>query len=44
MDEQRASSQNEIEEKHLWNMERGTGHLGGIQEHRKSMQGSNEEG
>jgi len=34
----------QMEEKGVWNMERVTGHLGGIQDCCQSMQGSNEEG
>jgi len=44
MDEQEASSGTQMEEKGLWNVERGIVHLGGIQESCQSMQGSTEEG
>jgi len=37
MDEQGASSGNQMEEKGLWSMERGAGHLGGVQEYCQSM-------
>ena len=44
MDKQGASSETYMEEKGLWNVERGTSHLGRIQECCQSMQGCNEEG
>ena len=44
MDEQGASTRGQVEEKDLWNVGRGTGHLGEAQECCQSMQGCNEEG
>jgi len=44
MDEQEASSSDRVEEKDSWNVEKGTGHLGKVQECCLSMQGCNEEG
>ena len=44
MVEQGASSGAQVEEKGPWTVERGTGHLGRIQECGQSMQGCNEEG
>jgi len=44
MVEQGASSGDQVEAKGPWNMERGTGHLGRIQECGQSMQGCDEEG
>ena len=44
MVEQGASSRDQVEEKSPWNVERGTGHLGGVQECGQSVQRSNEEG
>jgi len=44
MDEQGASSRTQMGEKGTWNVERGTGHLGGIEECCQSVQRSNEEG
>ena len=42
--EQGASRRAQVEEKGPWNVERGTGHLGRIQECGQSMQGCDEEG
>jgi len=44
MDEQGASSRTQTEDKVLRNVERGTGHLGGVQECCQSMQGCDKEG
>jgi len=44
MDDQGTSSKTQMEEKGLWKMEKGTGHLEGIQECCQSMQRSNKEG
>ena len=44
MVEQAASSGDQAEEKGPWNVERGTGHLGRIEECGQSMQGCDEEG
>ena len=44
MDEQGASRKTQMEKKDLWNVERGMGHLGGIQECCQSMQGWKEVG
>ena len=44
MVKQGASSGDQVEEKGPWNVERGTGHLGRVQERGESMQGCNEEG
>jgi len=44
MDKQGAPKETQMEEKGLWNVERGTGLLGGVQEHCQRMQGCNEEG
>jgi len=44
MDEQGASSETQMEEKSLWNMESSTGYLEGIQEHCQSKKVSNKEG
>jgi len=44
MDEQGAPSRAQVEMKVPWNVERGTGHLGRIQECCQSMQGCNEKG
>jgi len=44
MDEQGASSGAQVEEKGPWNVERGAGHLGRVQECGQSVQGCNEEG
>ena len=44
MVKQGASSGDQVEEKDLCNVERGTGHFGRIQECGQSMQGCNEEG
>ena len=44
MDEQGASSETQMEEKGLWNVERRTGHLGRVQECCQSMKGYDEEG
>jgi len=44
MVEQGDSSGTQVEEKGPWNMERGTGHLGKVQECCQSVQGCNEEG
>jgi len=43
MDEQGASTRAQAEEKGPWNVERGTGHLGRVQECGQSMQRCNEE-
>jgi len=43
MDEQGVSSRAQVEEKGPLNVERGTGHLGRVQECCQSMQGCNEE-
>ena len=44
MDEQGPSSGTQKEEKGLWNVDRGTGHLGRVQECCQSTQGCDEEG
>jgi len=44
VDEQGDSSETQMEDKGLQNVERGTGHLGQIQEHYQSMQESKKEG
>jgi len=44
MEEQGPSSGTQVEEKGPWNVERGIGYLGRIQEHCQSMQGCNKEG
>ena len=44
MDEQGASSRDQVEEKGPWNVEGGAGHLGRIQECGQSVQGCNNEG
>ena len=44
MVKQGASSGDQAEEKGPWNVERGAGHLGRVQECGQSMQGCNEEG
>ena len=44
MVKQAASSGDQVEEKGPWNVERGTGHLGRVQECGQSMQGCDEEG
>ena len=44
MDEQGASSAPQVEENGPWNVERGIGHLGRIQERHQSIQRCNEEG
>ena len=44
MDEQAASSGNQVEEKGSKNVEIGTGHLGRVQECGQSVQGCYEEG
>ena len=44
MIKQGASSRDQVEEKGPWNVERGAGHLGRVQECSESMQGWDEEG
>ena len=44
MVEQGASSGDQVEEKGPWNVERGAGHLGRVQECGQSVQGCDEEG
>ena len=44
MVKQGASSGDQVEEKGPWNVERGAGHLGRVQEHGQSVQGCDEEG
>lgn len=43
MDKQGAPDKTETQEEHLWNMENGTGHLGGIKACCQSMQGCDKE-
>jgi len=44
MVKQGATSGDQVEDKGPWNVERGTGHLGRVQEYGQSMQRCNEEG
>jgi len=44
MVKQGASSGDQVEEKGSWNMERGAGHLGRVQERGQSVQGCDKEG
>ena len=44
MVEQGASSRDQVEEKGPWNVERGAGHLGRVQECGQSVQGCDKEG
>ena len=44
MVKQGASGGDQAEEKDPWNVERGAGHLGRVQERGESMQGCDEEG